>query len=122
MDERAGACLERSEARGVAVLASEEDELGLRPDLTDADSGIGSSSVGQPEVEDDDVGAELGSEVIDSPTDRPCRPPSCLPGHQSAPRPSATTWWSSTIRTRITVELTRGRDPEFDLGALAGLA
>jgi hypothetical protein len=59
VDECASARLDRSEARSVAVLSGEEDELRLRPHLTDADASIGPGAVGEPEVDQDDVGLEL---------------------------------------------------------------
>ena len=59
MDERAGPRLERGKSRRVAVLARQEDQLGLRPDLADSRAGIGAGAVGEPEVDQHDVGPEL---------------------------------------------------------------
>ncbi len=59
MDERARARLDGREASGVAVFSSEEDELGVGTDLTDAQPCVGPGAVRQAEVDDGDVGLEV---------------------------------------------------------------
>src|SRR5258706_13830950 len=46
MDERACARLDGREASGIAVFSSEKDELGVGPDLTDAQPCVGPGAVG----------------------------------------------------------------------------
>src|ERR1700674_5591129 len=59
MDKRARARLESCKSRAVTVLACKEDELCLRSDLADACGSVRASAVGQAEIEDDHVRAEL---------------------------------------------------------------
>src|SRR5487761_745578 len=63
MDERAGAGLQGREPRSVTVLTRQEDQLGLGPDLTDSRPGVRAGTVGEAEVQDYHVGAELGCEA-----------------------------------------------------------
>src|SRR2546426_1131368 len=60
VDEGARPRLEGGEASRIAILACQEDELGLWPDLADARAGVRSCPVGQAKVEYHDVWVQLG--------------------------------------------------------------
>src|SRR5258706_1021628 len=59
--EGAGTSLDGSKTCRIAVLAWQEDHLGLRSHLADARSCISTGAVSQPEVHQHDVRAQLGS-------------------------------------------------------------